>query len=163
MKIKSFKFFVSAGLIGLILVSGSTASCEDKQVAPKDAEPATARANAKVWHKLPFSNTEDFEDAKRGFIATLTPEVVIYGDDGQVVWNLEEYDFLFAKKVPPTVNPSLWRQAVLNMNNGLFKITDGIYQVRGFDMASMMIIEGNSGIILIDPMTSVETSSAALE
>ena len=63
----------------------------------------------------------------------------------------------------PTVNPSLWRQAMLNLNNGLFKVTDGIYQVRGFDTASMMIVESASGIIILDPMTSVETSKAALE
>ena len=97
-----------------------------------------------------------------GFIATI-PDVLIYGDNGQVAWSLKGYEFLHGDEVPPTVNPSLWRQAALNMNNGLFKITDGIYQVRGFDLASMMIIEGTTGIILIDPMTSVETARAALE
>ena len=66
------------------------------------------------------------------------------GMTGQVAWSLKEYEFLYGDEVPPTVNPSLWRQAALNMNNGLFKIhVTGIYQVRGFDMASMMIIEGN--------------------
>ena len=77
MKIKIFKFFVSAGLFGLIMFSGSTTLCEDKQAVPKEAEPATARANAKVWRKLPFSNTEDFEDAKRGFVAPLPDNGVI--------------------------------------------------------------------------------------
>ncbi len=162
MKNGILKFFIAAGFFGLILGSGSMALCKDKQVPPKDAEPATAEANAKVWQELPFSNTDDFADAERGFIATF-PEVVIHADDGHVAWSLIEYEFLYGDEVPPTVNPSLWRQAVLNMNNGLFKITDGIYQVRGFDMASMMIIEGDTGIILIDPMTSVETSRAALQ
>jgi len=166
MKNRIFNFFFAAGLFGLILGSGSTVFCKDKQLPPKDAEPATAQANAKVWQELPFSNIEDFTDASKGFIATL-PEVVIPRDTGGVAWSLKEYEFLFADKVPPTVNPSLWRQAVLNMNNGLFKVTEGegsgIYQVRGFDLASMMIIESDTGIILIDPMSSVETARAALQ
>lgn len=145
-----------------MITSASTAFCKDEQLYPKDAEPHTVRANANVWRELPFMNTEDFQDVARGWIATI-PDALIYGDQGQVAWSLKEYGFLFADKVPPTVNPSLWRQALLNMDNGLFKVTDGIYQVRGFDMASMMIIEGTTGIILIDPMTSVETARVALE
>jgi alkyl sulfatase BDS1-like metallo-beta-lactamase superfamily hydrolase len=162
MENKIFKLFVAAGLFCLVITSASTALCKDKQLLPKDAESATAQANAKVWQELPFSNMEDFDDAERGFIATFS-EVVIPADAGGVAWSLKEYGFLSADNVPPTVNPSLWRQAVLNMNNGLFKITEGIYQVRGFDMASMMIIESSTGIILIDPMSSVETSRAALQ
>ncbi|MHB8910798.1 MAG: alkyl/aryl-sulfatase [Syntrophales bacterium] len=145
-----------------MITSAPTAFCKDEQLYPKDAEPPTVRANANVWRELPFMNTEDFQDVARGWIATI-PDALIYGDQGQVAWSLKEYDFLFADKVPPTVNPSLWRQALLNMDNGLFKVTDGIYQVRSFDMASMMIIEGTTGIILIDPMTSVETARVALE
>jgi len=168
MQNKIFKFFIAAGLFGLMLSSASSAFCEDNKLAPKDAEPTTAQANAKVWDELPFWNTDDFNDAEKGWIATI-PDGLIYGDKGQVAWSLKEYEFLYGDKVPPTVNPSLWRQAALNMNNGLFKITErdyqkrNIYQVRGFDLASMMIIEGNKGIILIDPMTSVETARVALE
>jgi len=162
MKSRVFKFFITALFVGLMMGGVSTALCKDKQVPPKDAEPATARANAKVWQELPFSNTEDFDDAEKGFIVTI-PDALIYGDNGQIAWSLKDYEFLYGDEVPPTVNPSLWRQAALNMNNGLFKITDGIYQVRGFDVASMMIIETSTGIILIDPMTSVETARAALE
>jgi alkyl sulfatase BDS1-like metallo-beta-lactamase superfamily hydrolase len=162
MKNRGLRFFIAAGLFGLMITSASTALCRDKQVPPKDAEPTTAQVNAKVLEELPFSNIDDFTDASRGFIATL-PEVVIYRNDGGVAWSLKEYEFLFSPAVPSTVNPSLWRQAQLNMNNGLFKVTDGIYQVRGFDLASMMIIESNSGIILIDPMSSVETSKVALQ
>jgi len=132
----------------------------DKAPWPKDAEPATMAANAAVLQELPFWNTEDFDDAQRGFIATL-PEGTIYGDEGKVVWDLEAYGFLSTPEAP-------WRQAQLNMNNGLFEVTTnvagdrGIYQVRGFDLASMMIIEGETGVILIDPMSSVETAGAAL-
>lgn len=140
----------------------------DKAPWPKEAEPATMAANAEVLQELPFWNTEDFDDAQRGFIATL-PKGTIYGDEGKVVWDLEAYSFLSTPEAPPTVNPSLWRQAQLNMNNGLFEITTdvirdrGIYQVRGFDLASMMIVEGDNGVILIDPMSSVETARAALD
>jgi len=140
----------------------------DKAPWPKDAEPATMAANAEVLQELPFWNTEDFDDAQRGFMATL-PIGTIYGDEGKVVWDLEAYGFLYTPEAPPTVNPSLWRQAQLNMNNGLFEITTdvirdrGIYQVRGFDLASMMIVEGDNGVILIDPMSSVETARAALD
>ena len=164
MENRILRFFIAAGLVGLMIGSASTALCKDKhkQVPPKDAEPATAHANAKVWQGLPFSNKDDFDDAEKGFIVTI-PDALIYGDNGQIAWSLKGYGFLYGDEVPSTINPSLWRQAVLNMNNGLFKITDGIYQVRGFDLASMMIIEGSSGIILIDPMTSVETARAALE
>jgi alkyl sulfatase BDS1-like metallo-beta-lactamase superfamily hydrolase len=162
MERKILRLFIAAGFLGLIIGSASTALSKDTQALPKDAEPATAQANAKVWQELPFWNTGDFDDAGRGFIATF-PEVIIYADDGHVAWSLKEYQFLYADKVPPTVNPSLWRQAVLNMNNGLYQVTDNIYQVRGFDLASMMIIEGDTGIILIDPMSSVETARAALQ
>jgi len=153
----------------LLWITGATqAISADKVSWPKDAEPATMAANARVLQELPFWDTEDFDDAQRGFIATL-PEGLIYGDDGKVVWDLEAYEFLYTSDAPPTVNPSLWRQAQLNMNNGLFEITTdvtggrGIYQVRGFDLASMMIVEGDTGVILIDPMSSVETARAALE
>ena len=81
----------------------------------------------------------------------------------EVAWSLKEYEFLLIPGGTAHGQPQSLASGALNMNNGLFKITDGIYQVRGFDLASMMIIEGNSGIILIDPMTSVETSKAALQ
>jgi len=173
-KNKFLGFCLGAAFFTFILGNASTGFCKEKQVAPKDAEPTTAVANAKVWQQLPFSNTDDFTDARNGFIATF-PDLLIPKDDGsRIAWTLKGYEFLSSPEtpptpqlVPPTVNPSLWRQAVLNMNNGLFKITggegQGIYQVRGFDLASMMIIEGQSGIILIDPMSSVETARAALQ
>lgn len=144
------------------LIVAPSSFCADKDLSPKEAEPATKAANAKVRQELPFSDMNDFIDAQRGFIATL-PEGIIRTSTGRVVWDLTAYGFLSAEEVPPTVNPSLWRQAVLNMNNGLFKVTEGIYQVRGFDLSSMMIVEGFSGIILIDPMSSAETAKAALD
>jgi alkyl sulfatase BDS1-like metallo-beta-lactamase superfamily hydrolase len=174
MKNEFLRLFIGLALLGLLLGSPSTGFCKDKQVVPKDAKRATAVANAKVWQQLPFSNTDDFGDARKGFIATW-PDFVIPKDDGSsIAWTLRGYEFLSSPDTPPspaqvpsTVNPSLWRQAVLNLNNGLFKVAggegQGIYQVRGFDLASMMIIEGRSGIILIDPMSSIETARAALQ
>jgi alkyl sulfatase BDS1-like metallo-beta-lactamase superfamily hydrolase len=130
--------------------------------APKDATLVTREANAAVLQQLDFASREDFEDASRGFIATLEDPVIV-GSDGREVWNLNAYDFLQQEEAPPTVNPSLWRQARLNMNNGLFKVVDRIYQWRGFDMSNMTIIEGDTGLILIDPLISIETARAGLD
>ncbi len=130
--------------------------------SPKDAEPTTRTANAAVLEALPFSDRQDYEDAKRGFVATL-PDVRVKGADDAVVWSLAEYAFLQQADAPPTVNPSLWRQAQLNYQHGLFKVTDGIYQVRGFDISNMTIIEGKTGLIVIDPLISAEVARAGLD
>jgi alkyl sulfatase BDS1-like metallo-beta-lactamase superfamily hydrolase len=129
---------------------------------PKAAAPATTQANAAVLKQLPFADQEDFQDAQRGFVATL-PEGIIKTADGKTAWDLKAYEFLKQQDAPPTVNPSLWRMARLNMNNGLFQVTDRIYQVRGFDMSNMSIIEGDKGVMLVDPLISRETAQAALE
>ncbi|MEZ5852045.1 MAG: alkyl sulfatase dimerization domain-containing protein [Hyphomicrobiaceae bacterium] len=134
----------------------------DNTAAPKDATPATCRHNASVKDALPFGDTQDFADARRGFIATL-PDVEIRNDQGRVIWSLQDYAFLAHEEAPDTVNPSLWRQARLNMNNGLFQVSDRIYQVRGFDLSNMTIIEGQRGLIVIDPLISTETARASLE
>jgi alkyl sulfatase BDS1-like metallo-beta-lactamase superfamily hydrolase len=130
--------------------------------APKDAEHSTQHANAAVLKELNFADREDFEDAERGFIAAPI-DAVIKGAEGHDVWNLRAYEFLKQEKAPPTVNPSLWRQAQLNMNTGLFKVIDRVYQVRGFDLSNMTIIEGDDGVLLIDPLISAETARAALD
>lgn len=108
-----------------------------------------------------FHDTADFEDASRGFIAALEP-CTIRHHDGRVIWNNEEYDFLNGA-CPPTANPSLWRQAQLCRQQGLFQVTDGIYQIRGLDLSNMTVIEGERGIIVVDPLISVECAAAALK
>jgi alkyl sulfatase BDS1-like metallo-beta-lactamase superfamily hydrolase len=128
----------------------------------KDAQPATQQANAAVLQELNFADREDFEDAQRGLIAA-PADAVIKDGNGQEVWNLQAYEFLKQATAPATVNPSLWRQAQLNMNAGLFKVVDRIYQVRGLDMSNMTIVEGSKGVILIDPLISAETARAALD
>ena len=130
--------------------------------APKDASPTTHAQNRAVLGALPFLDTQDFDDARRGFLGSL-PEVEIKNDQGRVVWSLKDYAFLGDEQAPPTVNPSLWRQARLNMHHGLFQVTDRIYQIRGFDISNMTIIEGDRGLIIIDPLISTEVARAGLD
>ena len=131
-------------------------------IAPNEATTITAQINAALLAELPFADEQDIADAQRGFIATL-PEVLITTEDGKPVWSLTPYQFLEQEEAPPSVNPSLWRMARLNMNNGLFQVTDRIYQVRGFDLSNMTIVEGDTGLILIDPLSTPATSRAALD
>ncbi len=110
---------------------------------------------------LDFEDRTDFENAARGFVATLDP-VTFSNAEGRVVFDLVPYDFLKGDRVE-TVNPSLWRQAQLCVTNGLFEVTDGIYQVRGFDLSNMTIVEGDTGVIVIDPLISAECAAAAIQ
>ena len=131
-------------------------------LTPKAASTHTCACNHASCAHLPFGDQTDFDNARRGLIASL-PDVTIRTEKGQVVWSLGDYDFLSAPDVPDTVNPSLWRQARLNMNHGLFQVTDRIYQVRGFDISNMTLIEGNRGVIVIDPLISCECARAAMD
>jgi alkyl sulfatase BDS1-like metallo-beta-lactamase superfamily hydrolase len=129
--------------------------------AARDAEAATRAANQAMAAKLPFKDTRDFEAAKRGLIAPV-PNGLVTTHAGTVLWNLSEYAFIKGELAPATVNPSLWRMARLNMANGLFKVAERVYQLRGFDIANMTVIEGDSGLIVIDPLTTAEVAKAAL-
>ncbi len=129
---------------------------------PKAATPHTAQTNREVLGELPFSDRTDFQNAQRGFLATLEPLTIRRERDGKIVFDLSPFDFL-AGEAPETVNPSLWRQCQLNaQNRGLYEVCDGIYQLRGFDLANMTLVRGDTGWILIDPLTSAESSRAAL-
>ena len=130
--------------------------------AARDAEPATKAANAAMAATLPFADSRDFEAAGRGLVAPV-PDGTIIAASGAVLWNLGEYGFIDGELAPATVNPSLWRMARLNLANGLFKVTDRLYQLRGFDIANLTVIEGETGLILIDPLTVAESARAALE
>ncbi len=117
-----------------------------KPVPSKGATQITSKASAAVRSKLSFGNQEDFEDARRGFIATL-PDGAVAEAGGKPIWDFAAYDFLREKDASlDTVNPSVWRQGKLNAIHGLFKVTDHIYQVRSFDLSNMIIIEGNTGL-----------------
>src|SRR5690242_16923617 len=115
-----------------------------------------------MLNALPFADTADFDDAARGFLGTIE-HAQIMSASGRVVWSLEPYAFLSEAEAPPTVNPSLWRQSRLNMQHGLFEVVPGVYQVRGFDIANMTLIEGDKGVIVLDTLTSIEGARAAME
>jgi hypothetical protein len=151
---------VSTALIGLV----APVAAQKAPVPSKPATAATQAANQRVQQTLPFADKADFEDAQRGFIATV-PTLTIKGDAGGVAWDLEGFKSFIAldKPAPASVNPSLWRNAQLNMLNGLFKVSDRIYQVRGFDMSNLTLIQGDTGWIVFDPLISAETARAALE
>lgn len=107
-----------------------------------------------------FSDRSDFDDADRGFVAALDP-ATISGPDGTTVWDGDAYRFLDSE-CPDTANPSLWRQGRLVAKQGLYQVTDGIYQVRGLDLSNITFVEGRTGVIVIDPLISTETARAAL-
>ncbi|GID95451.1 alkyl/aryl-sulfatase [Amorphoplanes digitatis] len=101
------------------------------------------------------------DPADRGFVAALTPGVVT-APDGRVVWDADGWSARLAGECPDTVNPSLWRQGQLCSRQGLYEVTAGVYQVRGLDISNMTIVEGDTGVIVVDPLLSVETAAAAL-
>jgi alkyl sulfatase BDS1-like metallo-beta-lactamase superfamily hydrolase len=135
---------------------------EKKMSIQKDAQSRVASANAAVLSELPFANRQDYVDAERGFIATL-PDATIQNEAGRQVWSVADYGFLKDEAAPATVNPSLWRQSQLNCRHGLFEVIPGIYQIRGFDISNMTLIEGRTGVIVIDPLVSAETARAGVE
>ncbi|MBR9909461.1 MAG: MBL fold metallo-hydrolase [Gammaproteobacteria bacterium] len=120
----------------------------------------TIASNQRAGSALPPDHADEAVDARRGLLATPPPEQV-HAADGRVIWDISAYDFIDGE-APASVNPSLWRQEKLNNIHGLFKVTDRVYQLRGFDLANMTIIEGDSGWIIVDTLTSAETAAAAL-
>lgn len=133
------------------------------QDQPKLATDATKAANAKLLQDLPFNDNTSFEAAHKGFIAPL-PQSVLTGPNGNQIWDPTKYGFIKeGQPAPDTVNPSLWRQSQLINISGLFKVADGIYQVRNYDLSNMTIVEGKTGITVMDPLVSSETAKAALD
>jgi alkyl sulfatase BDS1-like metallo-beta-lactamase superfamily hydrolase len=137
---------------------------ETMNTQPKDATAVTKAANSKLLQQLPFADRRDFEEANRGFIAPLPNDGVIKADDGRVVWDLSCFKFIKQDQpAPDSVNPSLWRQSQLVIKGGLYKVVDRMYQVRTADLSNMTIVEGDTGLIIFDPLISVETARAALD
>ncbi len=143
-------------LIGTLTLAG--ASLAAAQEAPTGY---TRAAQAQTLKAFDFSDHQDFDFARRGFIATRA-DPLIKAADGRVVWDLAAFDFVKGP-APDTVNPSLWRQAQLLATNGLFQVSDRVYQVRGFDLANITFVRGDTGWIVIDTLTATETARAALE
>ena len=148
-------------LAALAYVGGTAISSVHAQASDQAVSSFTAERNAQVLRLLPFEDRADFESASRGLVARFDGE--IKDAAGKTVWDTRTYDFLSADKATDSVNPSLWRLARLNTSAGLFKVGERIYQARGMDLANMTIIEGEAGLIVVDPLTVQETARAALD
>ncbi len=146
------KFVLFAALMALLAGCGKTTGAGG---TASEATAQTLRANSQFAKDLKLDDPQDFEDAKRGFMAR--PSGKIMAADGSVLHDFDAYQFE-AGQAPDTVNPSLWRHAQI----GLFKVTDGIYQLRGFDIANITLIEGQTGWIVVDALTSRESATAAM-
>ncbi len=165
---------VTAGAVALGML-GSLAACNNQNTEVdlvaelgltkdvKGAAESTVQINSAMYSLLDFEDTQEAEFASRGLIDA--PEVLELKDgNGKVVWSQRAYDFLDDyEKSPGTVNPSLWENTKNNHYYGLFEVTDGIYQVRGYDMANLTVVKGDTGWIVFDPLMSVECSAAAME
>lgn len=147
-------------LVTILSAASITVACAPESPAPAGAASShTVAAHRALAERLDLAADVALEDARRGFVAA--PEGRVLGADGRAIWDFAAFDFV-ADEAPPTVNPSLWRQALLNNQVGLFEVTEGIWQLRGFDLANMTLVEGERGWIVIDPLTARETAAAAL-
>jgi alkyl sulfatase BDS1-like metallo-beta-lactamase superfamily hydrolase len=128
----------------------------------KEATPFTQAANNALLTQLNWDDVRDFEASSRGFIASLD-NPVIAAENGRSVYDIGAFAFLEEETAPPSVNPSLWRQSRLNANyHGLYKVTDGVYQIRSFDLSVMSIIETDSGYLVVDPLITPRTAEAGM-
>ena len=150
----------SADLLLPLLVAALLAACSRNEIAADaQATPTVLAANAAVAKAADLSDPASFADARRGFIAA--PKGQVRDAEGVVVWDYDAFSFVKGA-APATVNPSLWRQALLNNQIGLFKVSERIWQLRGFDLANITLIEGKTGWIVVDALTSRETAAAAM-
>ena len=135
--------------------------CLTKEV--KDATRATEAANAAMYDLLDFQDTREYDNALRGLIDA--PESLELKDsEGNVVWSQKAYEFTRGCACcPPTVNPSLWENTRNNHAYGLFQVCEGIYQIRGYDIANLTLVAGDTGWIIFDPVMCVEGAKAAME
>ena len=151
-----------AALVGAALLAAGCASAPPAgDMSPKGATPTTASANQAVRQAVAAFDKRDFDDATRGKLAALN-DPLVKAADGRIVWDTRKFDFLKADP-SATVNPSLWRNQQLQHAQGLFKVADGIYQIRGYDIANMTLVEGNTGWIVIDTMLTAPVARAGLK
>jgi alkyl sulfatase BDS1-like metallo-beta-lactamase superfamily hydrolase len=146
-----------------LLVAAPALAEPPKHFDPKGKPPSefTVRGQAKLRKSLPFQDERDFEESRKGFVAA--PDYrQIKNAEGNVVWDIGAFDFLLGDQDFDSIHPSLQRQAVLNMNYGLYKLSDEIYQVRGYDLANLTLVKGKTGWIVFDVLTCKETSEAAM-
>jgi alkyl sulfatase BDS1-like metallo-beta-lactamase superfamily hydrolase len=144
---------------GLAMAMGAAGFAATPDVDPPSA--VTRAAQADALSRTPSADRRDVDFADRGFLGT-RQDPLIKGADGHVAWDLNAYDFLKGP-APDTVNPSLWRHSQVLNHNGLFKVTDKIWQVRGFDVSNITFVQGDTGWVVIDTLTGVETAKAAYD
>lgn len=156
-------------ILALFTTAKAWAVTEEKQscaviheTESKTATTATAERNQEWYGRLDFNDLSELQNAKRGLIEA-TPDLNITNANGQEVWNMQSYKFLLDEgQAPATVNPSLWQNALCNVQCGLFKVCEGIYKVRGYDMANMSFIKTNNGWMIFDVLMCKETAQAAI-
>ena len=167
---------IALALLGALLVMASvptvayaqeesTESTENTDTLTPDKKPATTitkQINEDVYQVLDFDDTQEEDFAKKGFI-TAPDSLQITDDDGNVIWNMDNYDFVRDADSPDSANPSLWRNTKSNANYGLFQVSDDIYQVRGYDLSNMTFVRTDNGWIIMDCLASSDTAKAALE
>ena len=167
---------IALALLGALLVMASvptvayaqeesTESTENTDTLTPDKKPATTitkQINEDVYQVLDFDDTQEEEFAKKGFI-TAPDSLQITDDDGNVIWNMDNYDFVRDADSPDSANPSLWRNTKSNANYGLFQVSDDIYQVRGYDLSNITFVRTDNGWIIMDCLASSDTAKAALE
>ena len=149
-----------AGLTASIAAALIMVPCAAGAAPDRDGpSPQTRALQSEVLAERAFGDRQDFDFASRGFVGSRA-DPLIRNAAGQPVWDLSASDFLKGE-APATVNPSLWRQAQLMAKHGLFRVAPQIWQVRGFDLANITFVKGDSGWIVIDTLGSVETAAAA--
>jgi alkyl sulfatase BDS1-like metallo-beta-lactamase superfamily hydrolase len=170
-QIKIFIYFAVSILIGGLGCTAYAAGGGDviatdptKHFHPKGKMPSafTVDLQKEMRQALPFDDKRDFEEQKKGFIAAPDYKQIM-AEAGHVAWDMGSYDWLLQGKDFDSIHPSLQRQAILNMNYGLYEVIPGIYQVRGYDLANISFIKGDTGWIVFDPLTAKETAAAALK
>ncbi|MCD8164738.1 MAG: hypothetical protein LUE93_00505 [Bacteroides sp.] len=151
---KKYKYLDRSRLLFLLMVCLPLYGQEGKE-----ATFFTRQVNQAEYERLDFVDLIDHEEATRGFIATLD-EDILYNSKGEVATHLNSFDFIKGE-APATVNPALWRHAGLNTIRGLFEVTEGVWQVRGFDLTNITFIKSDNGFLVIDPLTNANATQAA--
>lgn len=157
-------FIVNACAKEAVVPDAEKVSQAEKLIAQNDSQKlfvsdAVIAHNKKLKKYLDFKNTDDYDSANRGFIATLK-DTKIVNAEGALTYDIGAFDFIQGN-APDSVNPSLWRQGELTAKHGLFKVTEGIYQVRNFDLSNISFIRGKTGWIVVDPLITKESAAAA--
>ncbi|KAA1051623.1 alkyl/aryl-sulfatase [Pseudocitrobacter sp. 73] len=156
-------FRLSRIVLALTAASSMMVNIAYAKEEAKAASKYTQQINQNYIKSLPFNDRQDFEDAQRGFIAPLLNEGKLTTPDGKVYYRALDYQFDINAPAPDTINPSLWRQSQVNGISGLFKVTDRMYQVRSQDISNITFIEGDTGIIVIDPLVTPNAAKASLD